>query len=118
MKRVGGWLSAKTPLQSSSSTRSLTALDEPHACKIRLHVIKRQLLTETSERGSSSSSSYSKWCLYRLDLAFKKSPLTFAPDDVDLAEAELAKGTSPFHKVRLESSGLDLLNLWTNRNTK
>jgi hypothetical protein len=29
-----------------------------------------------------------------------KSPLTFAPD-VDLAEAELAKGTSPFHKVRL-----------------
>jgi hypothetical protein len=40
MKRMGGWLSAKTPLQSSSSTRSLTALDEPHACKIRLHVIE------------------------------------------------------------------------------
>jgi hypothetical protein len=34
-----------------------------------------------------------------------KSPLTPAPD-VDLAEAELANGTSPFHKVRpSESSG-------------
>jgi hypothetical protein len=39
----------------------------------------------------------------------RKSPLIFAPDDVDLAEAELAKGTSPFHKVRiLKSSVLDL----------
>lgn len=61
MKRMGGWLNAKSSLHQS---KSLTAIDEPHA------------LAEAMSHAA-----------------------LIMNDEVERAEVELNKGTSPFHKV-------------------
>nr|OQO22520.1 hypothetical protein B0A51_11060 [Rachicladosporium sp. CCFEE 5018] len=70
MKRMGGWLSAKTPVTlHSSASKSLTAVDEPYALQ--------QALAAAAH---------------------------IMNDDVDLAETELRKGTSPFHKLGIATT--------------
>ncbi|CAK4034472.1 Hypothetical predicted protein [Lecanosticta acicola] len=63
MKRMGGWFSTSSK-SSLGPSRSLTALDEPHALEEML-----------------------------------RAASLIMNDEVDLAETELSKGNSPFHKL-------------------